>query len=158
MTKIKALSAAAGIAIAWNSGAFAQNGYRSGMLGVDTNLRPNPTYMRPSPSGPAMPAPAPRSASPAMPAPAPRVDLRPLPPRPLIERPMPAPAPASPPPRVNVQASPGENPSQGNLHVTVPVSPNTSVTGTATGTLNLPPNQGTPTLDAGKVDITHSTP
>ncbi|MHC2277241.1 hypothetical protein [Bradyrhizobium sp. CCBAU 11445] len=145
----KLLTAAAAAALAFSSSAAMAEYYRPGLLGVNTNLRP----ASPAPA----PAPAPRPVAPA-PAPMSRnIDLRPLPPRPLIERPAPAPLP-SPAPRVNVQASPGDQPSQGNLHVTAPVTPKTSVTGTVTGTLNLPPNQGTPTLDGAKVDVTHSTP
>ena len=136
----KLLTAAAAAALAFSSSAAMAEYSRPGLLGVNTNLRP----ASPTPA----PAPAPMSRN---------IDLRPLPPRPLIERPAPAPLP-SPAPRVNVQASPGDQPSQGNLHVTAPVTPKTSVTGTVTGTLNLPPNQGTPTLDGAKVDVTHSTP
>jgi len=43
---------------------YAQSGYRPGLLGVDTNLRPNPAYMGPS-SAPSMPRSAPSTPAPS---------------------------------------------------------------------------------------------
>jgi hypothetical protein len=143
------VSVAAG-AIALSGTAYA----RDYSLGVNTNLNPNPAYMRPAPAPAPMPS---RSAAP-MPAPSapPRnVDLRPLPPRPMIERPAPTAAPPPPPSRVNIQH--GERPNQSTVGVDVKVGPKTTVTPSATATLNVPPNPGTPTLDGGGVTVTHET-
>jgi hypothetical protein len=146
-----ALAGAAAIALSSIAGTASAEFYRPGLLGVNTDLGHRSAPPPPRPVSPAPMAPAPNRI------PMPRnVDIRPLPPRPLIERPAPAPVP-SPAPRVNTQLEPGEHPSQGMVKVDVPLTPKTSITGTATGTLNLPPNEGTPTLDGGTVGVSHET-
>ena len=124
--------------------------YRPGMLGVNTNLRSSPPPSRPAAPPPSRPATPPPAAAPR------NIDLRPLPPRPLIERPAPAPIPEAARPRPSIQVT-QEAPNQATVKVDVPVAPKTSLTGSATGTLNLPPNQGTPTLDAGTVGVSRET-
>ena len=144
----KFLVSVAASAIGLSGAAYA----RDYSLGVNTNLNPNPAYMHPAPA----PMPS-RSAAPmpARSAPPRNVDVRPLPPRPMIERPAPAAAPAPPPSRVSIQ--PSERPNQSEVGVDVKVGPKTTVTPSATTTLNLPPNPGTPTLDGGRATVTQET-
>jgi hypothetical protein len=136
------------LGVAASSSALAQYS-----LGVNTNLNPNPAYMRP-----AAPPPAPARSAPQMSPSSRNVDLRPLPPRPMIERPAPpAPAP-SPAPRLNIQAQPTQGPGPTTLEGELRVTPKTSLTGTLSGNPPLPTDQSSPSLEGGTVGVSRKTP
>jgi len=135
-------------------GTYAQSGYRPGMLGVDTNLRPNPDYMKPS-TPPPVTRPAPVSPVPSRGIP-PQFKPQPLPMQPrspferALEHPIASPPPPAPPPaRVETHGN-----SQTTVSAPIPVARDVTVTPSVTVTPPQPTiNAPTPSLDAVGITV-----